>query len=342
MYALRFDSTVCESCDTYDCLVRCQYLKLDLGAARSEKMKLINGEDSLVLYECTTCYGCEEYCPYNNHPFYHIVQLQEEKGILPAPKPIIDQQIKMYAPKGDPKAGDLSGEPFSLCLFPNFKGSIKGELFDNVSPIMGRDFFCNVVYLHYGNLSLIAQRAEQVIANIARLGVKELVCFHDECYGLYASLAPALGLEVPFRPVHFFEYLYNQLQAHQDRIKPLGLKLAYQRNCSTRLTPDKEHLLDDIFALIGVERVERQYDRENPLCCGTVFRMQGRDDLADDVQERNVRDMVDAGASACVFNCPMCYEALAEMTAKRGVKPIMIGDLCRMALNEKVDIRGVE
>lgn len=339
MPELKFDKEICENCETIDCLVRCQYLKLDLEAARREKMKIINGEDSEVLHQCATCYGCEEYCPWGNHPFYLIVKRQEERGVLPAPRPIINQQIKMYAPKGDPRVGDLTDLVVDMCLFPQFKNSAQGRLFPGASLIMGRDFFCNLVYLHYGNHSVILERAQKIIANIAGLGIRELVCFHDECYGLYASYAPAFGLEVPFKPVHLFEHLFNQLKKHEREIKKLDLLVAYQRPCSSRLTPQKEHFLDDIFDLIGVKRVEREYDRENPLCCGAVIRMQGRDDLADDIQKRNIEDIAGCGAEVCVFNCPMCYVTLGEMVAQKGVRPVMITELCRLALGEKLEVR---
>lgn len=68
-----------------DCLVQCQHL--DLESARSEKLRILRGEDSRVLEECITCYTCEEYCPHGNHPFYLLVERQEQKGIYPVPAP---------------------------------------------------------------------------------------------------------------------------------------------------------------------------------------------------------------------------------------------------------------
>ena len=332
---LKFDPDLCEECATYDCLVRCQYLNLDLEAAREERKKLNNGEDSVVLHRCATCYACNEYCQKGNYPFYQLVELQEQKGIWTAPKPIVNQQIKMFSPKGDFLPGDIEGTPFNLCLFPALKKNIKGQLFEKMTIFSSRDLFCNLVYLHFARSSVIKERAPQVIENFARCNIKELVCFHDECYGFFASWAPAYGLAVPFKAIHLFEYLREKLKEKQ--IKKLGLKIAYQRPCSSRLTPWKEPYLDEIFDLIGVERVPRKYDRENALCCGGVFRMQARDELADDVNERNIEDMLQTGATVCVFNCPACYMTMGEMVAKRGLMPVLIGDLCRLAAGEQLD-----
>jgi Fe-S oxidoreductase len=311
-------------------------LRLDREGARREMMKLINGEDSLVLHECVTCYACEEYCKKSNHPFYLITELQEKKGILPAPKPIVKQWINMAIPtRKDPQYFPNAKEPvISLCFFPELMRDLSGKLFESVSSIVGRHFFCQLVYLHFGKPSLIKERLPKIIENIARHGFKEVVFFHDECYSTFTSYARAYGIEVPFRPVHYFEYLYKRLRELKNEIKPLNLRIVYQRNCSTRLAPDKEHYLDKIFELIGVERVRREYDGENALCCGGIFRAQQRYDLYVDVQKRNVEDMVKAKAEYCVFNCPYCYYVLAERVSKAGIRPIMLYQLCKMAIGE--------
>jgi hypothetical protein len=41
-----------------------------------------------------------------------------------------------------------------------------------------------------------------------------------------------------------------------------------------------------------------------------------------------------SGAQYCVFNCPFCFWTLAEPVAKAGIFPIMMSDLCLMALGE--------
>ncbi|RLF16503.1 MAG: (Fe-S)-binding protein, partial [Thermoprotei archaeon] len=173
----------------------------------------------------------------------------------------------------------------------------------------------------------------KVVEAIAQHGVDEVVFYHDECYSTFTHYAKAIGLEVPFKPIHLFEFLYRRLR--ELEVKPLGLKVAYQRPCSSRLTPEKEHWVDDIFNLIGVERVEREYDRENALCCGSIFKLQGRYDLAVDVQRRNIEDMVKHGAEVCVFNCPNCYWTLSELVAKRGIKPLLMSQLCQLAIGER-------
>jgi Fe-S oxidoreductase len=124
----------------------------------------------------------------------------------------------------------------------------------------------------------------------------------------------------------------------KDEIIPLNIRAAYQRPCSSRLSTNMLHYVDEIFKLIGVESAEREFTGEKALCCGAAIRDQsreGRSELADHVQRKNILDMADAGAEICVFNCPHCFETLGEKVAQKGIKPIFISNLCRLALGEK-------
>ena len=342
MLKLKFDRTKCAECKTVSCLVKCQYMDFEnKDKAKKEWQKVINGGDSFVLEACTTCYACEEYCPFGNHPFYLIVEQQEEKGILPAPRPTVTMWMNQCQPIGRFKVGKVEERALSYCFLPQFNTLVKGKLFDGIawSVIFGQEFFCNAVYLHYAKLSVIKDRLPKIVENIKNQGIKELVCLHDECYGTLTSLISAYGIELPFKPIHYYEFQYNRLKVLKDLIEPLNIKAAYQRNCSARLCPETDHYVDDIFRLIGVERVKRVYDRDNALCCAEIIRMAKGPALADDVQKRNIDDMVKFGVEYCVFNCPACWDSLAHKVAKQGVKPIHMIDLCKLAIDEEQSLK---
>lgn len=339
MYALRYDEETCNRCETLDCLMRCQHMELGLEQAREERQKILRGEDSRVLSDCLTCYACEAYCPYGNHPFYLIVERQEQKGVWPAPIPLIKQQVVMMAPRAKIEPRKVQEPVVNMCYFPMLSDCVRGRLFQGASTIVGSDIFCNIMWLHFAKNSVIRERVPQMIDNIWNYylrdsGVDELICFHDECYGTYTQLAPAFGMEVPFKPVHLFEYLTRRLDELQEHVRPLGMKAAYQRPCSNRLVPETQHWVDDIFQRIGVQRVEREYDGDNALCCGGVLRVQQREEVADDLLERNLSDMKAAGATVCVFNCPFCLFTMGEAVAQRGMMPILMSELCHFALGE--------
>ena len=337
MLELKFDKTKCADCKAVSCLVKCQYMDFDRDTAKVEWQKVINGEDSVVLHDCVTCYSCEEYCPFGNHPFYLIVERQEEKGILPAPRPITTMSINQCQPVGRFTVGKVEEKAMSFCFLPQFSLLAGGKLFEEIawSSIFGQEFFCNAMYLHFARMSVIKDRLPKIIENIAKQGIKELICLHDECYGTFTSLAPAYGIEIPFKPIHYYEYLYDKLKQLKDEIQPLNVKVAYFRNCSARLIPETDHFVDDIFGLIGADRVKREYDHENALCCAETIRMSKGPELADDVQKRNLDDMLKAGVEYCVFNCPACWDSMVEKVVKTGIKPIHMIDLCKLAIGEE-------
>jgi len=319
-------------------------MDIDKDSAREEILKIARGEDSFVLHDCVTCYACEEYCPMSNHPFYLIVEKQEALNVPPLPRPLIQRGINMGVPfRGKPVIEEVNGKALLMGAFSDHMFLIQGRLFEGL-PVISDDprkmfhYFCQLMYLHYARTSLINERLPGIIDTISRHKVTEVVCFHDECYGTYTSYCPAMGIEVPFQPVHLFEYLYNRLLELKDHIRGVNLRVAYQRPCSARLSPDKHHFVQDIFDLIGAEAVPRRYVDENALCCGGTIRGQRREGSrkrALDIQSRNISDMADSGAEVCVFNCPACYQTMGHLVAKKGIKPVYMSDLCRFAIGEQ-------
>jgi Fe-S oxidoreductase len=343
MFELDFDENKCFACETHDCLTQCQYLGLDIDAAKKEIHKIIKGEDSQVLHDCVTCYACEEYCPMGNHPFYLIVSRQEALDVIPLPDPLVKRGIQLGIPfRGDPEINEVQGTALNMGAFSTMTNLTQGKLFEGLTlistdPRKMFHYFCQLMYLHYGKISVINERLENIIQTIAAHKVKEVVHFHDECYGAYTSYAPAFGIPVPFQSIHLFEYLYNRLTALKNEIRPLNLKVAYQRPCSSRLSPDKYQFVDKIFDLIGVNHVKRKYMHEDALCCGGTILGQKREGsraLSQELQKKNIEDMKQAGAQLCVFNCPACMLTMGKPVAENHIRPIFMSDLCRMAIGE--------
>jgi len=147
-----------------------------------------------------------------------------------------------------------------------------------------------------------------------------------------------VGMDVPFESIHLFEFLYNRLLELKETIRPVNLKVAYQRPCSSRLSSDKHAFVAKIFDLIGVTPVQREYVDENALCCGSTIMGQKKEDsrrfcLA--LQQKNIDDMRRAGAQLCVFNCPACMQTIGKQVAEAGLMPIFMSDLCRLAIGEQ-------
>ncbi len=344
MYELQFDENRCANCSTGGCLVRCQYMNVDKDTATQEMVNMARGKGSFVLHQCVTCYACEEYCPMGNHPFYLIVEQQEKLDLSPVPRPLITRGINLGIPfRGEPDIKEINGPVLNMGAFSELVPLIQGGLFEGLTVIStdGRKmfhYFCQLMYLHYARASVIKERLPGIISTISRHRPTEVICFHDECFGTYASYCPAVGITVPFKPVHFYEFLYKRLLELKDIIQPVNLRVAYQRPCSARLSPDKHHFVRDIFELIGAEYVEREFADENALCCAGAIqgqRREGSRKKAMELQRKNVEDMKKAGAEVCAFNCPACFQTLGGRVRIEGIRPMHMSDLCRLAIGEK-------
>ena len=179
----------------------------------------------------------------------------------------------------------------------------------------------------------IRENAQRFVNNLAKLDKKEIVIIHDDCYTMLAKKAPEYGIKVPFKPIHIIEHIMNYLKDHESSLTKLNWKIAYQRPCISRYTPERESMLDELFGLIGAQRVPRRYDREDALCCH--FSLSHADSEGSKrVRDMNLTDAKAHGAEAMVFLCPICYQSLGLYCQGYGLTPIFITDLCRMALGE--------
>jgi len=338
--SVNFNPDLCAACQTTDCLMKCQYIDFkDIGEAKQERIRINENKDSRVLHECLTCYACQEYCPNGNNPFYFLVERQEKMGLLPSPRPIVTEQLRMMDFKNRIHQEKMTSPIINMCTFPMLTACIRGSLFEGASIFVGTDIFCNIMWLHFAKNSVIRERLPRAINNIMKYyladsDTKEVICFHDECYGTYTNLAKAYDIDVPFKPIHLFDYINNRLDELSEKIKPLNAVIAYQRPCSNRLIPETDIILDKIFHKISAKRLTRTYDRENALCCGGVTRAHQKDDLADDLMYRNIEDMKAIGAQYCVFNCPFCMATMGQEVTENGIMPVLVSDLVQIALGE--------
>jgi hypothetical protein len=280
--------------------------------------------------------ACNEYCPNGANPYDLIVRLHEEKHIGITPKEKVEFiECTLTSVPNEIREGNPNTPALNLCVMEHAYPSnmTEGRLFAGLTRVKGGDYFSRIVYLHTGMESRVREHTQNYIDNLSQLKKSEIIFVHDDCYTMVAKKAPEYGITVPFKPVHIVEYMVDYLKKHRDAITTLGKRIAYQRPCISRYTPEKEPFLDEFFESIGVERVVRKYDRLNALCC--TFGLRETDPKRSlEILEKNINDAEDYGAEAMVFLCPSCYCFMSRPCEERGLKSIFITDLCRMALGE--------
>jgi ferredoxin len=328
-----WDASKCDLCG--DCLTKCLYTAFDKDKAVAELKKLIEGKEAEILNQCITCCACKEYCPTGADPFDLICKMQEKTGTYPAPEATVALFDQLGRSSSEVIAGDPDKPILSLCVMEGLipDGILGSQLFQGMTVAKGGDYFCHIGYVHIGKESPIEKNARKFIENLSTLG-KDIVFLHDDCYAMAQAKIRDYGLKVPFKFMHLFEYLLNYLNDHRGSIIKLGKKVAYQRPCASRYTPEKDVFLDELFELIGVERPSRMYEREAALSCtGPIMRI--KSELAAEIQAKNINDAIECGADALITLCPMCDRVMRRPTVERGLHKIHITDLCRISLGEK-------
>ncbi|GAI87738.1 unnamed protein product, partial [marine sediment metagenome] len=117
-----------------------QWIDFDsIESAKQEITKLINeDEDCRILKDCMLCFSCDEYCPYNSHPFDKINELQEKylsQDIQPA---IVQNSIDTYKAKREfvPRPIDPEKPILNKCAFPKTNAKqMKGPMFDDLQSV---------------------------------------------------------------------------------------------------------------------------------------------------------------------------------------------------------------
>jgi len=327
-----------------ECLMKCQYLAYSEKKAKEEFKKLINGEDSEVTSKCVTCVACNMYCPEGANPFDLINQRQEETGTFKLSKRV----LKMFDNSVKTPSKIIEGSPnkpvMNLCLFGDaFPGIFEGQLFEGLTLLKGGDYFCWIGMVHTGRPSLVnKENIKRYVDNLAKTGADEIICFHDDCYATLTNKVKEFDIPLPFKPIHIIEYLRDYVKEHSDQINKLNIKVAYQQPCASRYTFEKDTILDELFELIGAQRVKRMYDRESALCCGGI---QGAMENVSKEEEnrwrmKNIMDAKEAGAEAFVFLCPLCIPGLRGRAKAQGMEPYILSNLVRVALGEELSHGG--
>jgi Fe-S oxidoreductase len=334
-----WDASKCDFCG--DCLVKCRYVDYDKDKAVSEIRLLMEGKAADILDKCITCNACFQNCPTGADPANLIYKMQEKIGtgpIVASFKPYIDIVTKAFEGgsggsqviEGDPDKPVLSFDSFLFTQFP--EGTLQSRMFKGMTVVRGKKYASLVGMGHMGGESLAERYGQKVIEGLAELG-KDIVYIHNEGYVLAHVKAKELGIHVPYRYMHLFEYMRDYLKNNQNDITKLNKKVAYQPNCAVRWIPEQDVWLNEIFELIGVERVSRKYEGLNALCCGGPALAVNKE-LALNIQNDNINDAIENHAEAMITICPMCDAVMRDQTSKAGLPKIFITDLCRMALGE--------
>jgi len=337
-----------ERCDLCgECLEACQYLGYDRERAKKEIEALVTGKPTEVLERCITCQACNTYCYRGAMPFDLIItRMEKEASAFKREAASALLQVFCFNLPRNYIRKTKKGAPWmSICCMEYLQPQLfeESRLFQGLNIVGGGDYFCAQGMVHGRQITAVFKNVPLFIQRLNNLPTDEIIFYHDECYATVVGYAKAMKLELNFRPVHLLEWLIRVVKENYKDVRRLGIRCAVQLPCSSRFGPDRHVWIKELFNLIGVELVERKYDRRNQLCCGAVPALGGGpyEDLAEnqryaqELREKNIADAKKHGAEYMMFLCPFCYAALARDARAEGITPVMVADLVRMALYDE-------
>ncbi|MBW2370886.1 MAG: (Fe-S)-binding protein, partial [Deltaproteobacteria bacterium] len=188
-----FKQDLCDLCG--DCLVECRWMDVDPEQATNWMQAMINDEKTTVLEKCITCFACNEICPNGANPFDLIADLQEKYRIFISRDDAQKTEAR-YAFTGELKSSPKAERVMTTCVFEKTDPHlIQGGIYD-LPRVGGKPYFCWLLFSHYGATSIQEKHAREMVERLSLTNAKEIVCFHDDCYAMLATIAPEYGIDV--------------------------------------------------------------------------------------------------------------------------------------------------
>lgn len=332
----RFDFFRYEDCTLCgDCLVKCEYMKLDRDQAIAEKKKLIEGRPSRkLLNRCISCYACNAFCLNDCHPYELITrnwfERYERKGGLPVRAsylmpssfpnfrtdvvknmtPREQQMIREWA--GTPPEGELVLYPgCNLLTLPHL---VDSGLMDGITISGDWDQCCGEMFFRMGLFDAVERTAEKLTEYYKGRNIGKMLFVCPACMNMFRNVLPGqFGAEFDFETEFLGTYLWNRIQeSGQQPVKPLNRTVTVHDSCHARLLGDEVMQTSrDFFEWMGLEIKEMEHSGLEGYCCGAAAGCTRYSPV--DIVLNSIRELWEArktGAKDLALYCTGCHLTL--------------------------------
>jgi len=293
-------------------------------------------ENAESLYTCTLCGNCAQICAAEFNAKDAIEKTRE--ALVGIPNATRDSVAESIAARGNPYSEDsavkrkwVHGLGFRIptkgkTLY--FVGCTTGLRLPEVAKssarvlkeakvdfsVMGSEPCCGSVMLRTGRVSEARDNALRLVDSIAETGAERVIVSCAGCLkALKADYPERFGLKLP--PVlHITEFIQELIKEGRIRPKPLKevTKVTYHDPCHLgRELSIYESPREVLRAILGVELVEMDPNRQAAICCGAGG---GLRSFAPDLAKRIAADRIKAaeavGAEVIASSCPFCEHNL--------------------------------
>ncbi len=284
---LPFDPDRCTLCG--ECFHRCPVLRLPLETARREMQALMEGKDSPVLRDCTSCLACNLFCPTDARPAnlildrWHEAYLREglparARYFLPHARPNFRTDILDRLPPDERAAVARWGRDdpapeflYTGCNLLTAPYLTFSSLFAGLAIRGSLDYCCGEMLFRMGLYEAVEQVARRLTYWFRRLGARRVYLLCTAGLNMFQNVLPQFGAD--FSGIQFQHYLpvvLERLRSGDLRVvRPLAQEVTVQDSCHARaLGPSFADLPRQILEAVGVRVREAPHSRQEQLCCG--------------------------------------------------------------------------
>jgi len=332
-----------------------QYARGRVRLARATMENEIEVTDAMLqhAFQCTLCANCQAHCPVGVplSEIFHAwrVDLAAEGRVLPIHKQVAESVLthhNLYGPRGGRKGSETATpRKASVLYFPGCTTIRKarkvakatGELLGKLGldfVVMEEDACCGYPLYETGLVGEAKQAAAWAIKRIQEYNPDVILTTCPSCYRVFKYIYPQeLGVEHGLQVAHVSEFLPPLVAG---KMSGLEAKVTWHDPCVLGRHLKMYDPPRDLLQMVpGLQLVEMHSNRENALCCGAgggVF--SAFDEIAGQVSEQRLRQMVETGAQWLATSCPACYVNLQRMIGRAGLN-VQVKDLVEI-VNEAI------
>jgi len=321
------------------------------------------------IWNCTTCYACQEVCPVYVEPMVKLIEMRRSLVMERAAIPETGEgALKCLEARGHPWRGTtmsrtdwaeglqikaLADDSDVDVLFWVGCTEALEERSTRVAQAIARilktagvnfgilgaeEICCGDPARRLGNEYLFQTQAQQNIKLLKNYGIKRIVTGCPHCYNTLKHEYPQFGGD--FAVVHHTEFIYNLIREGKlPGIKATTGRTTYHDSCYLGRYNGIFEAPRQVLHRLGVELVEMERNMEYGFCCGAGGGHLWLEEqkMGERINEMRTEQALSTKAGVIVTACPYCLQMFADgiqtKQAQESVRAMDIAELVAQALS---------
>lgn len=315
-----------------------------------------------ILYTCTTCGACEEWCEATQWRYPLKLEMAMRNHFVRQGGKLLPQHEKMrkdikknhnrlnrnnrnrldWLPE---KEREKQHQQADTVFFVGCRSSFNRteiawsayellvkKLFTKIS-FLSDELCCGRPLLDIGDEEEALRFMRHNVLQIKDSEAKKVIFTCAECFSTFSNLE-TFGIKKEFEAVHISQYLSGLLKEGKNSLQGTNARAAFHDPCYLgRHQGVYEAPRSVLSAIPGLELVEMPRNRKNAWCCGAGGGVQEAfDEYSQWIAAERFEEISHVGAELLVTSCPGCKENLWGLAKANGVRIMDLTELANMLI----------